>query len=68
MKEQTSIISLLLLIVCASVFASVNRKKELTYTNYTLDDQYVVGNQTRCFQWDKIDRYSYVLTRFSIII
>lgn len=55
MKKQISIISFLLLIVCASVFASINRKKELTYTNYTLNDQYVVGNQTRCFQWDKID-------------
>lgn len=55
MKKQTFIISLILLIVYANVFASVCRKKELTYTDYTLSDQYVAGNQTRCFQWNKID-------------
>lgn len=49
---RKGIIPALVLILFVTVAATI--KKNLTFTKYTLDDNYTVGKEKREFQWDKI--------------
>lgn len=58
MRILKSIFVLFLTVFCFVVSEScfaVSLKKELTYNQYTLNDQYIYGKTNRSFQWDKIE-------------
>lgn len=48
---------ILLFLIISSILSAATIEKELTYTKYTLKDEYKYGKITRKFQWDKISEY-----------